>query len=83
MREGCEAWVVEDGSMVHRTAPCTRVKEVLEITPLPHPPNSPNLNPIENMWLDLKQRVSMMVPTTTNEEMDLQTGSESLGQDTH
>ena len=52
--EGQEVLVVEDGAPCHRSAVAKNVQRELGITKLEHPPSSPDLNPIEPLWLILK-----------------------------
>ena len=56
--EGREVLVVEDGAPCHRSAVAKNVCNELGITNLEHPPSSPDLNPIEPLWLLLKTRVA-------------------------
>lgn len=61
-------WVVEDNAVVH-TAKATRGKaEQLGMRFLPHPPCSPCLNPIENLWSNLKRRLARLNPRPTTQE---------------
>ena len=50
--------VVEDGAPCHRSAVAKSVRHELGITNLEHPPSSPDLNPIEPLWLILKNYVA-------------------------
>ena len=49
--------VVKDGAPCHRSAVAKNVQCELGITNLEHPPSSPDLNPIEPLWLILKNHV--------------------------
>lgn len=42
-------------------------KDVLGIESMPWPGNSPDLNPIENVWAILKRKVCQKKPTTIQE----------------
>ena len=53
--------VVEDGAPCHSCKLARGVRTNLGINSLVHPPSSPDLNPIENVWSLLKTKVS---PTT-------------------
>jgi transposase len=55
---GCEMLVVEDGAGPHKGKVVQAVRDQLGMHRLPHPPNSPNLNPIEPLWFLLKKRVA-------------------------
>jgi transposase len=46
--------VMEDGAPVHNGV-CKGVREKLKWTVYEHPPNSPDLNPIENIWAYMKR----------------------------
>jgi transposase len=47
-----------------------RVFEELRMSVLPWPGNSPDLNPIENLWHCLKRKVHQMKPTTERQLME-------------
>ena len=50
--------IVEDGAPSHRSVVANRARTELGITSLTHPPSSPDLNPIEPLWLLLKNKVA-------------------------
>jgi transposase len=49
--------VMEDGAPVHKGA-CKKPRKDLKWTTYLHPPNSPDLNPIENIWAWMKHEIS-------------------------
>jgi transposase len=55
---GRETYVVEDGARCHTAKVTQEARNVSGITSLQHPAQSPDLNPIEDMWLDLKTKVA-------------------------
>jgi transposase len=62
-------FVVEDGSRVHGIKDtqrnhglCNKARVECYITTIDWPPSSPDLNPIENVWRVLKQRLRMRKP---------------------
>lgn len=50
--------VVEDGAPSHRGGLTTAAREKMGMKRLTHPPSSPDLNPIEPLWLTLKNRIA-------------------------
>lgn len=49
--------VMEDNAPVHKGV-CTSERKRLNWEPYLHPPNSPDLNPIENIWAYMKRKVA-------------------------
>jgi len=56
--EGVRLLVVEDGTPSHHSVVVKKAKIELGIQNLDHPPSLPDLNPIEPLWLVLKNRVA-------------------------
>ena len=52
-----EPIVMEDNVPVHKKV-CIPVRQELEMRCHQHPPNSPDLNPIENIWAHMKYRIA-------------------------
>jgi len=48
---------MEDNAPVHKKV-CIPVKQELEMRCHQHPLNSPDLNPIENIWIHMKHQIS-------------------------
>lgn len=60
----------QDGAPAHRAV---KVKALLEENDLlihEHPPNSPDLNPIENLWAYMKDQVEAKEPSSEQELVD-------------
>ena len=52
-----EPIVMEDNAPVHKKV-CIPVRKELGMRCHQHPPNSPDLNPIENIWAHMKSRIA-------------------------
>ena len=52
--------VVEDGAPAHSSKVAKAARLECGITPLQHPPSSPDLNPIEGLWLILKTKIGVL-----------------------
>jgi len=52
-----EPIVMEDNAPVHKKV-CIPVRQELGMRCHQHPPNSPDLNPIENIWAHMKSRIA-------------------------
>jgi transposase len=53
-----EPIVMEDNAPVHKGA-CMKPRQELKWPTYEHPPNSPDLNPIENIWAYMKHQVTL------------------------
>lgn len=49
--------LVEDGAKPHTAEKCKKAKESRTWIRIEWPPNSPDLNPIENIWRMIKQKI--------------------------
>jgi hypothetical protein len=57
-RKGDGITMVEDGAPSHRSVVMKKAQSELVLEPLTYPPSSLDLNPIEPLWLKLKNRVA-------------------------
>ena len=65
-REGIpEVRTLEDGAGPHRSRLAAQAREELHIKQIFHPPNSPDLNPIEPLWGIVKHRVARLRPVAS------------------
>jgi transposase len=53
--------IMEDNIPVYKGV-CIKVREEMGCIIYPHPPNSPDLNPIENIWVYIKYRIIKEYP---------------------
>lgn len=58
---------VEDNAPVHNSRRSCTARAALGINRLDHPPSSPDCNPIEAMWREVKRRLSLLPRSTTLE----------------
>jgi hypothetical protein len=64
--EGVDVLVVEDGAPAHFGGPAGRIRAILPINNQPHPPSSPDLNPIEECWRMVKEKLRCLPWKPTN-----------------
>ena len=63
--------IMEDGASVHKGV-CVNARKVMGCKTQPHPPNSPDLNPIENIWAHIKYRLAKEHPfVTARKELEI------------
>lgn len=60
------ALVVEDNAPIHNATISVIKRHQLKLNRLEHPAASPDLNPIENLWSLVKQKVARRFPRATN-----------------
>ncbi len=52
--------VQKDNAPIHNNDYCDKTQAELGLVRFPHPPTSPDLNPIENAWFELQSRLADM-----------------------
>ena len=72
-----EPIVMEDNAPVHKKV-CIPVRKELEMRCHQHPPNSPDLNPIENIWAHMKSRIAKEYGHITSVNAMKASGSEYM-----
>ena len=64
--DGHRVVVVEDGAPVHTAKYVDTARTLTNFPSAFHPPASPDLNPIENVWAALKHRIHKLSPRPTS-----------------
>ena len=63
--------IMEDNAPVHKGV-CIAAREIMGCETLDHPPNSPNFNPIENIWAHIKYHLTKEYPfVTARKELEI------------
>ena len=62
------AKVVEDGAPVHRSKVAQSFRDTYAMDTLPHPAQSPDMNPIEHVWYLMKIGINKQAVKPRNEE---------------
>lgn len=69
MQSNAQILVVEDNAPIHNSRRTTAARASLGINRLAHPPSSPDLNPIETMWHEVKRRLACMPHATSLDQL--------------
>lgn len=72
--------VIEDNAPSHASGISEATRDELGIPTLPHPPRSPDLNPIEHVWAELKRRINML-PTRPRSKEELWEAAQHVWQE--
>jgi len=69
-------WFQQDGAPSHKDKDSVKfIRKNLTKNILPHPAQSPDLNPIELIWAKMKKEVEMQCPQTKNDLLEAITNS--------
>ncbi|KAH0607886.1 uncharacterized protein H6S33_001938 [Morchella sextelata] len=76
-----EAMAMEDGASIHRSVVAREARNRLRIQRIPWPAQSPDLNPIENLWWKMKYRINLRTPAITTKPQLIQALQEEWDSD--
>jgi hypothetical protein len=60
-------WFLQDGASCHKSAHTMNFLRSCSVHLIDHPPRSPDLNPIENIWAIIKDKLSKLKLLSKNE----------------
>lgn len=72
MQSNARILVVEDNAAIHNACHTIAARSSLGLNRLEHPPSSPDLNPIEAMWKEVKYQVARMPRASNLEQLKQQ-----------